>query len=59
MTYLTGDDLTVELKKVMAGKRPRMCVAFLGKGWAEILFKGSAPKNLKVICDLNMKGTTQ
>lgn len=41
----------------MAAQKPRMCVAFLGLNWIRELFNGPAPVDLRVICDLRMRGT--
>ncbi|TRD21928.1 hypothetical protein [Palleronia caenipelagi] len=58
--YLTGKRLAKRIRKVMAGNKPWMCVAFLGPTWAEELFGGGVPpKDLRVLCDLRMGMTVQ
>lgn len=57
--FLTGQDLRDRIRKVMAGSRPRMCVAFLGPDWVEEVFEGKLPKAAQVICDLRMGATVR
>jgi hypothetical protein len=57
--FLTGKALTSRIREVMAGQKPRMCVAFLGPNWVGELFEGAAPSDLQVLCDLKMKITTR
>lgn len=58
--YLTGKGLVKRIRKVMAGDNPWMCVAFLGRTWAEELFDGATPpEDLLVVCDLRMGMTVQ
>ena len=60
MGYLTGVALKDAIGEIMAGDNPRMCVAFLGRTWPEELFEtGERPKDLRVICDLQMGGTVR
>ncbi|MEP2683951.1 MAG: phospholipase D family protein [Sulfitobacter sp.] len=57
--YLTGTKLRKRIRKVMAGKNPRICVAFLGPNWVDELFKGSLPTDAKIVCDLRMGATVR
>ncbi|KMK68183.1 hypothetical protein [Puniceibacterium sp. IMCC21224] len=57
--FLTEQDLRDRIRKVMAGSRPRMCVAFLGPDWVEEVFEGKLPKDAQVICDLRMGFTVR
>lgn len=57
--YLTGKPLSKAIRKVMLGKNPKLCVAFLGPNWREDVFPKGVPKNLKIICDLEMRATVQ
>lgn len=58
--YLTGKRLTKRIRKVMAGNKSWMCVAFLGPTWPEELFDGGVPpKDLRVLCDLRMGMTVK
>jgi len=52
--YLTGEPLSKRIRKVMKGKQPRMCVAFLGPNWVREVFDDALPPEAKVICDLSM-----
>lgn len=58
-TYLTGRSLTKQIRKVMAGTEPRMCVAFLGPNWQREVFGDTIPENLKIICDVGMGLTSR
>lgn len=57
--FLTGKKLTAKIVETMSGKKPCMCVAFLGPDWTRHIFAGKPPKNLKVICDLEMGVTSR
>ncbi len=57
--YLTGTHLRERILKVMAGRRPKMCVAFLGPNWVDEVFAGALPPKAKVICDLRMGATVR
>jgi len=57
--YLTGTELRERIRNLMAGRRPRMCVAFLGPNWVDQVFDGALPPKAKVICDLRMGATVR
>lgn len=57
--FLTRQDLSDRIRQVMAGRRPRMCVAFLGADWVDTVFKGNLPNDARVICDLRMGVTVR
>ena len=57
--YLTGTELRDRIRNVMSGRRPRMCVAFLGPNWVDEVFGGALPPKAKVICDVRMGATVR
>lgn len=56
--FLSEQGLSEKVRHIMAGSNPRMAVAFLGADISKNLFPNrKIPKNLKVICDIEMGGT--
>lgn len=52
--FIYAEKLREKIIYVMNGKSPKLSVAFLGNGWLKTLFNGTAPEDLKIICDLKM-----
>lgn len=56
MQFLSGNELSNAIKKLMFGKKIRCAVAFWGTG-SETLFSTACNNDIRIVCNLRMGGT--
>ena len=58
-TFLQGDELSSQIRKICSGKKVRCAVAFWGKGMAGSLFPNPKKQDIRIICDISMGATSR
>ena len=57
MRFLSGNEASNAIKKLMSGKSVRCAVAFLGIG-SETLFPNACNKDIRIVCNLSVRAGT-